>query len=182
MEKFIEVYDDIIPLDLSNLVEEKVLKNGSFEFTFFDKFYDFHPIHSPNLPRGFGFGNTYIKNKNVINPNLIFYNQILTQTSSRMGFIIEDIITARIWLITPEQDNNICIPHTDLMVPHYVCLYYINDTDGDTIFFEDDKNTIFKRVSPKKGRVVIFDGSIFHSSSSPTTTPRAVINYNFTTI
>ena len=182
MEKFIRVYDDIINPLLVDLIKEKVLEEGNFSFKYFDKFYPFHPIHSPNLPIGFGFGNEYIKNKIVINQDLIFYNQILTQTSTKLGFIIDDLITARIWLTTPEKNNNICSPHTDLKYPHLVCLYYINDADGDTVFFEKDESTIFKRIAPKKGRVVIFDGSISHASSTPTNNPRATINYNFTTI
>lgn len=63
--------------------------------------------------------------------------------------------------------------------PHLACLYYVNDTDGDTIFFNQDKTTIIKKVAPKKGRVVIFDGSICHSSSTPTKNVRSVINFNF---
>ena len=58
-------------------------------------------------------------------------------------------------------------------------LYYVNDTDGDTIFYNDNEEEI-KRVSPKKGRVVFFDGSIMHSASTPTQTHRAIINFSFT--
>ena len=63
--------------------------------------------------------------------------------------------------------------------PHLVCLYYINDSDGDTIFF--NKNNIIKEVSPKKGRIALFDGSIEHSAGIPKTSPRFILNINFTT-
>ena len=74
---------------------------------------------------------------------------------------------------TTEYDS----PHIDMEMGHTVCLYYVNNTDGDTFFF-NGKN-IIKRVSPKKGRCVLFDGKIFHASSKPTKEKRIVINYNF---
>jgi len=81
------------------------------------------------------------------------------------------------------------MPHLDY--PDYpenaTAIYYVNDSDGDTfIFNERDKNmdfdklTIKQQISPKKGRLVIFDGSLLHAGNNPTTdTPRVVININF---
>ena len=58
--------------------------------------------------------------------------------------------------------------HTDLDWEDdwIVCIYYINDSDGDTYFFDNDGNTI-KRVTPKKGRCVIFDSKIHHAGTCP---------------
>jgi hypothetical protein len=66
--------------------------------------------------------------------------------------------------------------HIDTRTPHFVVLYYVNDSDGDTFLFEG--TDIRQRISPKKNRVVIFDGSIYHASSNPDTNKRAVINFN----
>jgi len=50
------------------------------------------------------------------------------------------------------------------------------NSDGTFKDFE-----ILERVTPKRNRLVIFDGSHFHSSSTPTTQQmRWAINYNFT--
>ena len=81
-------------------------------------------------------------------------------------------------LNTRQEHNNI---HVDNYMPHIVCLYYVNDADGDTVLFSNDRKTIIQRITPKKNRVVIFDGSIPHASSTPTKFKRAVINYNLTT-
>ena len=80
--------------------------------------------------------------------------------------------------------------HIDLHIPHTVYLYYVNDCDGDTIlynykskngktdipYFEDIK--IKKRITPKQGRVVVFDGMIWHTSSQPTKGTRTIINFD----
>ena len=77
-------------------------------------------------------------------------------------------------------------PHTDLDLPNpdlpgakeaISVLYYINNTDGDTVFFNKKLKEI-KRVSPRQGRAVIFDSSITHAGSCPIYSPcRQVINF-----
>lgn len=79
-------------------------------------------------------------------------------------------------IINSSLHNNI---HTDMEEPHTVCLYYVNDSDGDTFFFDDD-NQIIERITPKKGRMVIFDGSILHASSMPVQSDyRISLNINY---
>jgi len=45
-------------------------------------------------------------------------------------------------------------------------IYYVNDSDGDTYFFDNDLK-ITNTITPEKGRMVLFDSNKFHSSSSP---------------
>ncbi len=52
-------------------------------------------------------------------------------------------------------------------------LFYLNDVDGDTYFDLGDE---IKRVTPKANRCVVFDSTIDHASSNPTTGPRYVLN------
>lgn len=63
--------------------------------------------------------------------------------------------------------------------PFLTCVYYVNDCDGDTLFFDDDFNVI-ERISPKKGTIAYFDGRIPHAGSAPEkSTHRCIINLNF---
>ena len=58
-------------------------------------------------------------------------------------------------------------------------LYYVNDSDGDTLFFDNDLN-IIKRVSPKKNTAILFDSNILHAGSNPIkSSKRIVINTIF---
>jgi hypothetical protein len=86
------------------------------------------------------------------------------------------------------------LPHTDIWTDHLVCIYYVNDCKGDTIVFNEtnkewdpdhqkslqDNFTVKKRIKPKKGKIVIFPGYYYHTSSYPQNNHRAVINMNFT--
>ena len=55
--------------------------------------------------------------------------------------------------------------------PGEIFLYYANESDGDTFFFNENfgakEYTVLKRSSPKKGKGVLFDNSIVHASSPP---------------
>ena len=59
----------------------------------------------------------------------------------------------------------------------------VNTNNGEAIegilnVFDNDTLKEIKRVSPKKGRIAFFDGSIKHTGSTPKTL-RANINFNF---
>jgi hypothetical protein len=58
-------------------------------------------------------------------------------------------------------------------------LYYVKDSDGDTLFFGKNMNDeISIRVKPKKGRVVLFDSHIYHASVDPHyDNKRIIINF-----
>ena len=80
--------------------------------------------------------------------------------------------------------------HSDVDEKGYKSLiYYINDSDGDTIFYnqrhsEDqpmpDKLEVRDRVSPKANRLVFFEGDVIHTGMSPNKHKnRIIINSNF---
>jgi len=76
------------------------------------------------------------------------------------------------------------VPHTDLKydngadLPHLVFLYYINDSDGPTYFYDESLNMI-DYVNPAMGTCIMFDGGILHAGSNPNITPfRYALNIN----
>jgi hypothetical protein len=78
------------------------------------------------------------------------------------------------------------VPHIDDSKNHLVLIYYINDSDGDTVLYnnkynekEDNEMFVEHRISPKAGRAVLFDGGMYHSFYYPNTHDmRSVININ----
>jgi len=97
--------------------------------------------------------------------------------------------------------QNVSIKEGKYNTPHidnkfwnsYSMIYYVNDSDGDTIIFNEvsdeetkkrpDKLTIKKTITPKKNRAVLFRGNYFHTSTNPTNNDkRIVLNVNLTNL
>ena len=97
--------------------------------------------------------------------------------------------------------QSVDLPHIDIYSrKHLVCLYYVCDSDGDTIIYNErhedynenfsewtvgnvrekvkPKLTIKQRVTPKQGRVVLFDGWLMHTAEQPINNTRCIVNYN----
>ena len=107
----------------------------------------------------------------------------------KLGIKVNNLYRIRIalntWTGLDIQHN----PHVDMNLPHKVLLYYVNDSDGDTVMYneihelnksEPKKYTVSQRVTPAKGKAVIFDGWRYHSSSKPLNNAgRFIVNINF---
>jgi hypothetical protein len=70
-------------------------------------------------------------------------------------------------------------PHPDFLDKDFITiLYYVNNSDGDTFFFEGSE--CVHRSSPIKGTAVMTPSCMWHAGSSPTKTEtRVVINMCF---
>lgn len=93
-----------------------------------------------------------------------------------------EIIRIRAGMQTKINDDG-CVndPHRDLKEPHKTLLYYVNESDGNTMFYSDEtgKELIFENA-PIENSAVIFDGDYYHASSHPTIVPsRVTININY---
>ena len=97
---------------------------------------------------------SYIKNKNVIQARSIL------QLPLNEKLLKKDFDT----------------PHIDSKDPHLVYLYYVVDSDGQTLFLKNKK--VIKKIKPKQGRLVIFNGNIYHTAEQPKKNKRCVINFN----
>ena len=97
----------------------------------------------------------------------------------KAGLDVCSLSRIRLGMHVPDQSwTSYHGPHRDQPGPHTVVLYYVNDSDGDTYFFDDDEQVI-DRITPKKNTMVVFDGLTLHASSYPTKGQRITINYNF---
>ena len=86
------------------------------------------------------------------------------------------------------KDKTPDTPHIDLDqgIEHIVALYYVCDSDGDTIIYNEREDqglesksyTIKEKVTPKQGRMVIFDGTLYHTAEQPENNVRCVVNYD----
>lgn len=130
-------------------------------------------------------------NKGIMSPLFNLALPLVMQSTSTINFNYESVIRGRAFIQFPNHSTHVNHAHVDTNEPHLVCLYYVNDADGDTVIYNEtvdelinlpgltnDMLTVKQTISPKKGRVVLFNGNRYHSSSTPTTNKRCIINFD----
>jgi len=176
------VFDDAIPTFLQDYYEGIIF--GKTKDTELFPTVDFSVRYEPTaeengiVPLSF---NHILKSSARISPHLENFSKLVTHTCNRANMSFRDIFFGRIFLTTPQQSSlDYYAPHTDLNYPHWVVLYYVNNADGDTAFY-NTVGDIIKTVTPKKGRVVLFNGLIKHSGGIPKDQSRCVVNFDIVT-
>jgi phosphomannomutase len=186
------VYDNIINREMSNKIlntlmdsnfpwflsssvytaDEESIKEASNDYTNLKEYLQFVHTFYDNLH-----GDTQL------NSSFAYLADAVLQ--EYMNYILIDTIKlkrCKANFQTQHSKNNLSLhntPHIDLVEPHLVLLYYANDSDGDTVLFKDEKEYV--RISPKQGRILLFNGDILHTGSHPCVAEyRIVINYNIT--
>ena len=167
MDKLITIYDDLLT---SEEVEhcESLLTSRYFQWSLLDS--------TLNNKKDFPFmSHSFYKENNKPSDNAPIAMSILTRFIEQSKTKYSQLIRAQAGLTFPRKNNEHSGVNTDDEKPHHVLIYYVLDSDGNTIMFEDNK--IFKEIEPKKGRFVLFDGSIEHAHFT-CSEKRIVINYN----
>ena len=178
MGNFIEIFDNILPKSLENSYE-KDLTSYAYPFHYGTNITYGNSLSDTKYSPGFtvpiygDFINTHPK----CNSN--YFNQVLYYLGFKLEINILNILKTKVLLQIPSINQTQDDIHIDMDTPHWVGLYYINDSDGDTVLFDEKGEKEIKRITPKKGRIVFFDGKIPHCSNPPSKIHRAIINFNF---
>ena len=198
------VLDNIVSLATQNLIERLVRESVSWKFIPNVAYVDGYTLDQP-LKETPGMSQIIYNNALGVNNKDLFPLVLLLidEVSLKTKLLIHQLLHAKSFLHFPVNNNikkvydNI---HVDNFNPHTVLLYYVNDSDGDTFLFDKTYSQVpkeaydtdgrlnqskvdfklLKRVTPKKGRLVVFNGLRFHSSSGPTSNMRCVFNINVT--
>jgi hypothetical protein len=82
-------------------------------------------------------------------------------------------------ILNIQQGIGRTMPHRDLAIPHTTMVYYVNDSDGPTVIFNNNMEVIVES-EPKKGKAIIFGGHRYHCGTLPEKhKERIAINVNF---
>ena len=167
-----KVIKNSIPKKYQDLIENKLLKDRNFPWFLIDDI-----TYLKGSQKRPGFSHYFILNHKI---NSASYNVIEPIINKYIKF---EVIQARSFLQFPLNkkfaSGNYDEPHIDYNFDHMVYLYYVKDSDGDTIFFDkQNKKKIIKKVTPKKGTLVIFNGLIYHTAQQPKNDSRCIININ----
>jgi hypothetical protein len=112
--------------------------------------------------------------------------QVLEAFLNKHRVTPQRLIRVKANLLTRAEVNSLPFtPHVDLPTPHCVLIYYVTDSDGDTLLLDKTypdwaSATVMRAISPRKGRAVLFDGRHYHTGTRPERHDhRIVLNYDF---
>lgn len=203
LENKIYVFDDLINISYQEQIKNTLMGNRNFKNEAFPWYYsrdvtaagDERNQARPALAHKYVGYDDGIKNAKMISEHHRLFVPLLKSACARLNVKGARVLQGRSFLQFPLQleDRSVDTPHIDLEFPHMVVLYYVCDSDGDTVMYhqrftgkEDMSNLHEKQnefterqcVTPKQGRTVVFDGSILHTAQQPLNNIRCVVNYN----
>ena len=181
------VIDNIIDIDYQEQIKSILLGEINYKDYEFPWYYtkDVTKSDSQDSQKRPAFTHGYVKLSGIVISEFhdIFLN-LIKVCCHKLQMTKVDVIQGRSFLQLPltTKKGKVDTPHIDTDDKHFVMLYYVCDSDGDTIIYNEkvqsDEYTIKKSVTPKQGRVVLFDGGLYHTAEQPTKDTRCVVNYN----
>ena len=184
------VIDDFVSLKYQEKIKHELLGlNNNFPWYYVE---DVTSAGDDDSQHRAGFGHQYvIFYENDTSEIESVYHHLFTPLLGKACQYLKmpeaEILQGRSFLQFPLKNIDTSVvdtPHIDLDEgdEHIVVLYYVVDSDGDTIIYNEriksDTYTEKQRVSPKQGRVVIFEGGQYHTAQQPTKGTRCIVNYN----
>ena len=185
------VIDDFINLEYQEKIKQELLGiENNFPWHYTEDVTgagDFDSQHRPAMAHQY----VAINDDEDISEIESVYHHLFTPMLSKVCQYLKmpetEVIQGRSFLQFPLKNVDTSVddtPHIDLDEgeEHIVVLYYVIDSDGDTILYNERTESISytekQRVSPKQGRVVIFEGGQYHTAQQPTKGTRCIVNYN----
>ena len=193
LDNEIYVFDDFIDIEYQKDIRNILLGEFDYEEESFPWYYieDVTASGDPDSQHRSALGHQYvdyIEGEPVGKKVTIFHHlflDMLKKVCRKMVIRNINVLQGRSFLQFPLnlKNRSLDTPHIDIHDrKHIVALYYVCDSDGDTIIFNERKPsesyTIKQRVTPKQGRMVIFDGSLMHTAEQPLNNVRCIVNYN----
>ena len=181
------VFDNVIDIDYQNTIKEILLGDRQY------KGYDFpwyltHDVTKPakaDSQKRPAFFHGYVDYPSELSSSFHdLFTELIQNSCGKLRLENVRVIQGRSFCQLPINSEVVSVdtPHIDTKDDHFVMLYYVCDSDGDTIIYnekvESENYTIQQRIAPKQGRVVLFDGAYYHTAEQPLNNIRCVVNYN----
>jgi len=168
VEHYIKVVEEALPVNLIDKYCDFILRQQNVKYE----------LSQPNM------ADTNIVFSHTCEPkcskNHGLFKEVAQEIKKLLPEDAGDLLRVRHAVSTMVPKARIHAKHIDTGFPHYVCLLYLLDSDGNTVLYQPDSNLVLTEVQPKKNRLLIFDGALYHSSSPPSKHEHRIIgNYNF---
>jgi hypothetical protein len=184
------------PLEIKNVIDVdyqnqlyQALTDVNFNWHFLED--ATHEFANDSLTSTPSFVNLIFHPNNKDNPHLPLFQPLLDAILEKSQLTLDTLLRIRVGFllntkyVLPSMPYKYNTPHRDYDQEHYTAVYYVNDSDGDTVVFHEieksEKYRVMLKSQPDKGKALVFNGWHYHASSCPKIcTKRIAITLNFT--
>lgn len=184
----IKYFDNLLPNGYADQIEADLMSR-EFAWHYIDD------VTNENYGSNAGFVHVVYEHNGIISQWYPFIKPLVYSIAAANGKPVETLLRIRVGCLLKSNRVEHNTPHLDLMWPHTTACYYVNNSDGNTILFNQTKEDIGDTVNelelhnyvqytefttaaesiPKKNSVCVFNGARFHASSNPEETDRRLV-------
>jgi hypothetical protein len=179
-----KIIDNLVSVEFQNDIES-TLSSGNFPWYFHGQSVNYQNtekyVVDTNTTDTHQFSHIFVR-EGQMNSS---FGHLIEPFLSTLELKLENVYRVQSNMLTKDgsyPENHYQCPHVDFALDDdgtTSLLYYVNDSDGDTFFFDGDRTTI-NRVTPAKGRAVMFKSNLLHAGSPPKLhKARMIINFVF---
>lgn len=184
----LNVIENIVPIEQQNAIEDRFL-GPNFPLFLNPRSVNLDNLTAfsdPNTKDGYRLNHMFVHEGQLVSNEWGLIEPIALALVTKLG-LEPKIASCKLNLTfpNPEFGENDHFPaHYDTTDKAIVAVYYVNDSDGDTLFFKDKNSDgmyeIEDRFTPKKGSLVYFNETVLHANHPPRISKaRCIINFNF---
>lgn len=192
-----QVFDDLLTVEEQEQIKQHFLgPNMLWKFSRFSAYrYGNEEVSNEERDKLFGFSHPVFQNGQYqSNKEFLMCKNIILKLCERLDMPLTYIFNLICHLQVPTTSTNKSVVHVDSPTmdrPYKSCVYYLADADGPTTLYKqttkdttpeeikEGKYEVLTQIHPKQGRLVVFDGDRYHSSSKPNEDIRCILNFCF---
>lgn len=181
--EIIKIQNILMPTQYQNLL--KHIDNGCFGWYFKNHVHYVQDNDLAETSDSHGLITMFFNEDRILNPDYDKVVPIVLNIVDILNKNLTHLHRIHACLTININKDHCYYPHTDyepikMNKNWYTAVYYLGNSDGDTVFFEDDEKTIKHIEQFESNSAIVFNGNIKHSGSLPRKHSRRIIlNYNF---
>lgn len=184
----IKYFDNLLPQGYADQIEADLM---SREFPW----HYINDVTNESYGNNAGFVHVIYEHEGIASSWYPFIKPLVYSIAEANGKPLKHLYRIRVGCLLPSNRIGSNSPHLDLLWPHYTACYYVNNSDGNTVLFDQTKEnvgpvlnditlrnytdetqfTIAGESVPHKNSVCLFDGFRFHASTNPKQTDRRLV-------
>ena len=179
------VFDDIINLTYQTKIKELIMKKGSYNNLHFP-WYVIKDISCSEEYEDQGGRFVFIHNfaveEGISSQFHPFFLKLIQNSCKKINLKKVEIYSGSATFELPTFKRDIVDDPYTCVKNSVSIIYFVSDSDGDVIIYNEKEKsksyTLKKKISPKQGRVILFDGQLYRTDVEPIEYRRCIVNYD----